>query len=280
MKRMRRKINKRKRAAICKKLLSGAAVAAAAFVTVGFMPVEKEGLSPVEPPEQQEEAPKERSYIAGLYDPITPQWEAILMDYAEAKRGDMAQREQFCRGATARIEALSKFDLGSYFGRENIYRLYAAVSLAEDKLEAAGEFEEALTCVCSVFDRLEHIKEGGVFTRQSMQELSQAVLEGCTVAESYLLTADSKPIRETLVARNSRELVQEAAEAAQFLSERMDALEGKVTEEEYVVYRYALGGGWEEHKKPEWLHTEVLDKLCLIVREEAIHPVFRDDIWI
>jgi len=275
---MKRKVNKRKKKAVYKKLISGTAVAAAAFVTVGFMPVDRD-YAPPQPVQQQEQEPHERSDMAELYDPITPQWEAILMDYAEAKCGTLELREQFCRGAMVRIEALAQYDLHAYFGSANIYRLYAAVSLAEDRLAAADAFQTALTEVCSVFDELEHIKQGGVFTRQSMKELSDRVLEGCAVVEQYFLTADSRPLEETLVCRHKEELLEQASSAAVFLSRRMDALEGKVDMEEYIVYRYALGGGWEEHQKPEWLHTDVLDKLCQIVKEAALRPVFADDIW-
>ncbi|NLT39652.1 MAG: hypothetical protein GXX89_04200, partial [Clostridiales bacterium] len=73
---------------------------------------------------------------------------------------------------------------------------------------------------------------------------------------------------------NRAELFSQARSAAEFLIERMDTLSGEVGDDQNIVFRYALGGGWDLERTPGWLVTDSLKNLADLVRKDAVSGLF------
>lgn len=265
-----RKRRKAALAAMGKKLVSALCVAAVSLLAVGFMPAEEVPEAP--PPVTEEAEDEHRGLGDGPIDPITPELEAVLLDFARAAGGE--DREAFARELPARLEALAKFDLKHYPGAETVYRLYSAAVKANERLAAVSVFEDNMETLSSVFTELDRIREGCVFTRAAEYELSESVKGAAEYIRPWLLTGDGMLLSETLIYKNADSILSASLAAADFLKGRMDALSGEVGMEQYIVYRYALGGGWEKNNRPPELFDGAPEVLCELVKDAVLDELY------
>jgi hypothetical protein len=201
-------------------------------------------------------------------------WEGILFDFYRVSREGTTEKVAFVRELLIRLESLSGYDFDGFEETDLVHEFYAAASAAQDILDRAAAFEESSRLMCSVFAELDRIKNGGVFTRGGVVEFAEQVLRATEETENFFTLEEAGSLAGTQFEVNRAELFSQARSAAEFLIERMDTLSGEVGDDQNIVFRYALGGGWDLERTPGWLVTDSLKNLADLVRKDAVSGLF------
>lgn len=200
----------------------------------------------------------------------------LIFEYESAKCAGDEAKIAFARQFAAKLERIEPDDNSDPQKAAFIYKVYSRALAARDSISKADLFERDLESVVAVFTEFDRLKRSGVFCADGVREITSGVSLAVEGMSRFYSSKDAACLEGTLLARARDEFFASAIAAAAFLEERMDVLCEEVSPEQYVVYRYAIGGGWEEHALPEWFSMNVLSWHAHIVRRQAAMDMFNE----
>lgn len=202
--------------------------------------------------------------------------EQLIFDYELAKEGGDEAKIAFVRHFAARLESLGLSQTDDLEKSALVYKINSQAVAARDAISKADAFARDLDDAVAVFEEFDRLKRSGVFCANDVREITGCLPLAIERLSRFYSSSEAKCLEGTLLARGRDEFFASALSAAAFLEERMDVLCEEVAPEQYVVYRYAIGGGWEEHALPEWFSMRVLAWHAHIVRRQAAMTMFSE----
>ncbi len=258
------------------RIVSAAAVGVATAMTMNVLPSPQGGwLFTSASAAVTEEAEPDRSLWTSMStkEQLT---EELIFDYERAKCGGDEAKIAFARQFAARIEKLSLSQTDDLEKSALVYKINSQAMMARDTISSADVFARDLDDVVAVFEEFDRLKRSGVFCANDVREITARLPIAIEGMSRFYSSPAAKCLEGTLLARGRDEFFASALAAAAFLEERMDVLCEEVSPEQYVVYRYAIGGGWEEHALPPWFSMDVLSWHAHLVRRQAANTMFEE----
>ncbi len=202
--------------------------------------------------------------------------EELIFDYECAKCGADEAKIVFARQFAARLESAGLTRADNVETGALLYKINSQAIKARDTIAAADVFARDLNDVVAVFEEFDRLKRSGVFCANDVREITGNLPLAVEGMSRFYSSSAAECLEGTLLARGRDEFFASAFAAAAFLEERMDVLCQEVSPQQYVVYRYAIGGGWEEHALPPWFSMDVLSWHAHLVRRQAAMTMFEE----